>query len=181
VNYLDIIICIPVAWGLFKGFMKGLILEVAMLFSLLGAIWVAVNFSDFISRQLHDRFGWTTTYLPVIAFVILFIGVLVGVYALAKLLEKTVDAASLGPFNKILGALFGGFKFVLILSVVFFLIDAVEDSLPMISLEKKSKSLLYKPVAAVAPVVIPGLRDSRIKQRLGKEKSLLIKDGGNSW
>jgi len=165
-NYLDIIICIPVAWGLFKGFMKGFILEVAMLFALLGAIWVAVNFSDFISRQLHDRLGWHTTYLPVIAFVLLFIGVLIGVYALAKLLEKTVDAASLGPLNKLFGALFGGFKFVLILSVVFFLIDSVERSLPMISVEKKSQSLLYKPIAAVAPVVIPGLKDSRIRKKL---------------
>jgi membrane protein required for colicin V production len=165
-NYLDIIICIPVAWGLYKGFMKGFILEVAMLFALLGAIWVAVNFSDFITCFAREKFGWNSTYLPVISFVSLFIGVLAGVFVLAKLLERSIDAASLGPVNKFLGALFGAFKFVLILSVVFFMIDAVEKSYPLLSSDKKAKSLLYKPVALIAPVVIPGLKESRVGEML---------------
>ncbi len=170
-NYLDIIICVPVAWGLYKGFTKGFILEVAMLFALLGAIWVAVNCSDFISRYTHEHFGWTTKYLSVVSFVALFLGVLIGVYFLAKILEKTVDAASLGPVNKILGALFGAFKFVLILSVVFFMIDAVEQSFPFLSSEKKSQSLLYKPVASIAPIVIPGLKGSKVGEMM-KDKKL---------
>jgi membrane protein required for colicin V production len=169
-NYLDIAICIPIAWGLYKGFMKGFILEVAMLFALLGAIWVAVNFSDFITRFGHEKFGWNFTYLPVISFIVLFIGVLAGVYLLAKLIERSIDAAALGPVNKVLGALFGAFKFVLIISVIFFMMDAVERSYPLLSSEKKSKSLLYKPVVAIAPVVIPGLKESRLGDLL-KEKS----------
>jgi membrane protein required for colicin V production len=170
-NYLDIIICVPVAWGLYKGFMKGLILEVAMLFALLGAIWVAVNFSDLITRLIREKLHWSNTYLPVISFVILFLGVLIGTYALAKLLERSIDSASLGPVNKILGALFGAFKFALILSVVFFMIDAVEQSFPVLSSEKKSKSLLYKPVASIAPVVIPGLRGSRVGELVKRKQA----------
>ena len=161
-NYLDIIICIPVAWGLYKGFTKGLILEIATLFSLLGAVWVAINFSDLITKFIHEKLGWTTHYVPIISFVVLFIGVLAGVYLLAKLVERSIDAASLGPVNRILGALFGAFKFALILSVIFFLFDAVQKSYPLISSDKKSGSLLYKPVAAIAPAVIPGLRASRL-------------------
>jgi membrane protein required for colicin V production len=173
-NYLDIIICIPVAWGLYKGFTKGLILEVASLFSLLGAVWVALNFSDFIARFIRDKLGWTNQYVPVISFVVLFIGVLAGVYLLAKLVERSIDAASLGPVNRVLGALFGAFKFALILSVIFFMIDAVEKSYPMISPEKKTKSLLYKPVSSIAPMVIPGLKGSQVgdlvKEHLKKDK-----------
>jgi membrane protein required for colicin V production len=161
-NYLDIIICIPVAWGLYKGFTKGLILEVATLFSLLGAVWVAINFSDLITKFIHEKLGWTTHYVPILSFVVLFIGVLAGVYLLAKLVERSIDAASLGPVNRILGALFGAFKFALILSVIFFMFDAVQKSYPLISSDKKSGSLLYKPVAAIAPAVIPGLRASRM-------------------
>ncbi|HXC04616.1 MAG TPA: CvpA family protein [Bacteroidia bacterium] len=164
-NYIDIIICVPVAWGLYKGFRKGLIVEVATLFSLLGAVWVAVNCSDFISRMIREKLHWNNTYVPVIAFVVLFIGVLAGVYALAKLIERSVDAAALGPVNKILGALFGAFKFALILSVLFFLIDAVEKSIPVFTSEKKTSSLLYKPVAAIAPLVIPGLKGSRMVEQ----------------
>ncbi|MFI5149852.1 MAG: CvpA family protein [Bacteroidia bacterium] len=169
-NYIDIIICVPVAWGLYKGFRKGLIIEVATLISLLGAVWVAVNFSDFISRMIREKLHWNNTYVPVISFVLLFIGVLAGVYALAKLIERSIDAASLGPVNKITGALFGAFKFALILSVLFFLIDAVEKSVPVFTSEKKSSSLLYKPIASIAPMVIPGLKDSRMVKAV-KEKA----------
>ena len=175
-NYLDIIICIPVAWGLYKGFTKGLILEVATLFSLLGAVWVAINFSDYTTHFFHEKLGWTSHYLPVISFVILFIGVLAGVYMLAKLVERSIDAASLGPVNRILGALFGAFKFALILSVVFFMFDAVEKSYPMISSDKKAQSLLYKPVAAIAPAVIPGLRASRVGDMVKEKTSFLAKE-----
>jgi membrane protein required for colicin V production len=161
-NYIDIIICVPLAWGLYKGFRKGFIIEVATLFSLLGAVWVAVNFSDFISRLIRDKLNWHNAYVPIISFVLLFIGVLAAVYGIAKLIERSIDAASLGPINKILGALFGAFKFALILSVLFFLVDAVEKSIPVFTSEKKSGSLLYKPVASIAPMVIPGLKGSRM-------------------
>jgi membrane protein required for colicin V production len=172
-NYIDIIICIPLAWGLYKGFMKGFIIEVATLVSLLGAIWVAVNFSDLITHFIHDKLRWKSPYVPVISFVILFIGVLAGVYALAKLVERSIDAASLGPINKILGALFGAFKFALILSVIFFMIDVLENSYPFISSGTKSKSLLYKPVAAIAPIVIPGLKGSKVGELVEKQKESL--------
>jgi membrane protein required for colicin V production len=161
-NYLDIIICVPLAWGLYKGFTKGFILEVSTLLSLFGAIWVAINFSDMITHLIQDKFGWKWHYLPVLSFLVLFIGVLFAVYALAKLVERSLDAASLGPVNKIAGALFGCFKFALILSIIFFMLDAFGESYGAVAPEVKSKSLLYKPVAQIAPLVIPGLRKSAV-------------------
>ncbi len=161
-NYLDIILCIPLAWGLYKGFRKGLVLQIVTLFSLLGAIWVAVNFSDFITHFIQQKFGWKGRYLPVISFVSLFIAVLAGVYAIGKLLERSVDEADLGPINKMAGAFFGFFKFALIISIVIFMVDAVGNSFPALSTEDKTESLLYKPLALVAPAVIPGLRGSRV-------------------
>jgi membrane protein required for colicin V production len=169
-NYLDIFLCIPLAWGLYKGFMKGLVLELITLFSLLGAIWVAVNFSDYITHFVQLKFSWKSPYLPVISFVTLFIAVLAGVYGVGKLLERSVDAADLGPVNKVAGALFGVFKFALIMSVVIFMIDAVGKSYTVFSSEKKTESLLYKPLALIAPAVIPGLKGSRVGGMLKEKK-----------
>ena len=45
-NYLDIIIIIPLIWGAYKGFRKGFIIEIASLIALILGIWGGINFSS---------------------------------------------------------------------------------------------------------------------------------------
>lgn len=161
-NYIDIIIAIPLLWGLYKGFSKGLILEAASLIALGLAIWGGIKFSDFLSEWLKNNMEWTSRYLPVISFAIIFIGILVLVFAMAKLLEKVVKAVSLGFLNKLSGAAFGILKFGLILSVLIFVLNAIEKSIPLIPAGAKDASLLYGPVGKIAPIIIPGLNESKI-------------------
>lgn len=161
-NYLDIIFVIPLLWGLYKGVTRGLVVEAATLAAFFLAVWVAVHFCDWLSGIFHEKFGSTTEYLPLIAFAVLFLGVLVLVFFVAKLAERTVKAGGLSVINKLLGGLFGILKFSLILSLVIFIFEAVEKSYPMIRSDTKSGSLLYDPIAKVAPAVIPGLKGAEI-------------------
>ena len=47
-NYLDIIIVVPLVYGLIKGFSNGLIKEVTALVALLAGVYVAINFSLYL-------------------------------------------------------------------------------------------------------------------------------------
>jgi membrane protein required for colicin V production len=162
VNWIDIIICIPLVWGFYKGFTKGLVIELATVVALGLGVWCAMKFSELLSGFAKDSWGWASEYLPVISFCVILLGVLVLVYFIGKLVTRFVKASSLGWLNKLLGAGFGVMKFALILSILFFVVDAVEKSYPMVSSDTKNGSLLYKPVSKIAPVLIPGLKDSKL-------------------
>ena len=47
-NYLDIIIAVPLLYGMIKGFSNGLIKEVTSLLALFIGVYVAINFSEFL-------------------------------------------------------------------------------------------------------------------------------------
>ena len=161
-NYIDIILCVPLLWGLYKGFTKGLIIEAASIIALGLAVWGGIKFSDFLTGYIHAHFIWDTKYLPVISFAIIFLGILIGVYAIAILLERLIKAVSLGFVNKLAGGVFGMLKFGLILSVIILVLNAIEKNIHIIPAEAKQKSLLYKPVGKIVPLIIPGIRESKL-------------------
>lgn len=162
-NYIDIILIVPLLWGLYKGFTKGLIIEAASIIALGLAMWGAIKFHDLVSVWMNDTMQWHSKYLPLLAFALIFIGVLLIVFGIAKLIETFVKAIALGFVNKLAGAVFGMLKFGLILSVLVFVLNAVEQSIRVIPAETKQGSLLYEPVGKIAPLVIPGLLDSKLR------------------
>lgn len=167
-NYIDILLCIPLVWGLYKGFTKGLIIEAATLAAFSLGIWGGITFSDYIAQKITEGFGWQSPYLPIISFAITFLAIIIVVYFIAKMVQRMVDGMALSAINKIGGAIFGSLKFALIMSVIIFMIDAVEESYPMISFKTKEKSLLYRPVGKIAPTLIPALNKSKVAAMLPK-------------
>ena len=71
-NYIDIVILLFLLYGAFRGFSKGLIIEVATLAGLILGVFIAIRYSPFTEGILKDflnitllvlyRFG---RYLPV--------------------------------------------------------------------------------------------------------------------
>jgi membrane protein required for colicin V production len=167
-NYIDIVLCVPLLWGLYKGFSKGLIIEAASIIALGLAIWGGIKFSDFLTGYIHAHVSWDIKYLPVISFAVIFLGILILVYSIAKLMERLVKAVSLGFVNKLAGGIFGMLKFGLILSVIIFVLNAIEKNIRIIPAEAKQKSLLYEQVGKIAPLIIPGLRESKLGEMMPK-------------
>lgn len=152
----------PILWFGYKGFSKGLIIEVISIFAFGLAIYAGVNFTDFLSEKI-DASG-ENKYLPVISFSILFVGVLVLVFLLGKLIERAINAVRLTLINKILGAVFGGAKIALALSVLLVIIRSYDEKLNFVPADMKSSSLLYEPLTELSLLVIPSLEDSKLFQ-----------------
>ena len=158
-NYFDIIIIIPLLWGAFKGFKKGLIIEIASLVALFLGVWGGVKFSSISAEYLSEMFDISEKIMPLISFAITFILIVIAVFTLAKLLQKFIKMVALGLVNKITGAIFGLLKFALIISVILNLVNMVNAEVNFIEPEMKNSSLLYEPVSKIALVLIPGLSD----------------------
>jgi membrane protein required for colicin V production len=163
-NYIDIILCIPIVWGLYKGFTKGLIVEAATFIAFGAGVWGAIHFSDLIADKIKEWFNWNSPYLAIVSFAITFLGIVILIYFIAKLIQRLVEGMALGAFNKIGGAIFGALKFALVMSVMIFVIDALEESYPMVSFKTKEESLLYKPVGKIAPTLIPSMNKSKVAE-----------------
>lgn len=173
-NFLDIFFLIPLVWGFWRGFIKGLVVEAATLISFGLAVFGAIKLSDALAGWLKNSLEWKSEYLPIIAFVIVFLGILIIVYFITKMIERAVEAAALGVVNKLAGGAFGMLKFALVVSLILFIIEAVEKNVKVIPAEKKEGSLLYKPMAAVAPMLIPGLKDSKIGEMIPNKDSVEV-------
>ena len=167
-NYFDIVLCIPLVWGLYKGFTKGLIIELASFVAFALGVWGGIKFSDFTAQKISDYFHWQSPYLPVVSFAATFLGIVILIFFIAKLIQRLIEGMALSAINKIGGALFGALKFALVMSVVIFMIDALEESYPMVSSKTKEESLLYKPVGKIAPMLIPALNKSKIAAMMPK-------------
>lgn len=158
-NYFDIILIVPMLWGGFKGFKKGLIIEIASLLALLLGVWGGVKFSSYSAEYLGELFNISEQLMPLISFAVTFVIIVILVFLLAKLIQKLIKAVSLSTINQLAGMLFGALKFTFIISIVLTLINNINAEIEFITPEARNESLLYNPVSSIAPSVIPGLEE----------------------
>ena len=159
-NVLDIVLGSLLLFGLIRGLMKGLFVEVASIVALILGIYGAIHFSDFAGSFLENRVDWDEKYINITAFAITFIVIIVVIALAGKALTKLADFASLGILNKLLGGVFGALKIGLILSVVLIIFNKMNSNIPLIEDHELEDSMLYKPVKSLAPIIFPSIIDS---------------------
>ena len=117
-NTLDIVLIVPIAFGLIQGFRHGLVKEVGSLVGIVVGIYLARYFSDDVAKILVQQFGWSFSICMTIAYALVFIAGAVGIPFIAYVLSKILDFLTVGWINKTIGSVFGDLTFVCILSVL---------------------------------------------------------------
>ena len=151
INFLDIIIIIPLLLFAWQGYKKGLIIEVATLAALILGLFFAFYFSDYAANLLNEHFDIDEKYIAALSFIVTFIVVVFTVVAIGKILQKIIDIILLGFLNKAAGAVFGIVKGALILSILFLIINYFDSNQRFIKEEYKESSIFYEPIASFAP------------------------------
>ena len=93
--------------------------------------------------------------IPLVAFGITFLVIIIAVYLLGQLLSKFASALSLGLFNNIAGAIFGALKTILILSVLLFFFENINQTFHFIPNEVIESSMLYGFLKDIMDMVFP--------------------------
>jgi len=115
---LDIGLMVLGAFGFYKGFKNGILIELTTLLALILGFYGAQHLASYTARILHEQFHWNPENLYLIAMGLTFICIVIGVYLLGKALTKVVSMILLGGINKILGGFFGILKIGVIISVL---------------------------------------------------------------
>ena len=153
-NYLDIIIAVPLLYGLIKGFSNGLIKEATAFISLAAGVYVAINFSEYLRPKAADILGEYEQVVTIIAFVILFLVSVLCIKALGLIINKLTKALALGIISRFLGGIFGLLKVVVIFGFLLFVITNYN----WISKSTKDNSVLYGPLSDIAEIITPQLK-----------------------
>ena len=156
-SVIDIIIGALILYGIVKGLFKGLFVEVTSLLALVVGIYGAVHFSKYAAQILSNNFDWSQNTTSITAFAVTFMVIVLAISLAGKALTKLADFAALGLLNKLLGALFGGTKIALIISVLLLILSTLNQTIPFVSSDEIERSLLYSPVKSLAPMILPDL------------------------
>jgi len=137
------------------GFIHGLVKEVASLAALILGIWGAIKFSGFTAEKLYDYFDMTGQYVGIIAFLVTFGLIVVIIHFIGILADKLIQAIALGFVNRLLGMVFGLLKSVLIMSVFFVILNAIDTRKPFLPRQTIEESIFFSPISDIAPSVFP--------------------------
>ena len=154
-NYLDIIIAIVLFLFGFKGYRKGLIIEVVMLLAFGVGIYGAMHFSDFTAEHLQEVMEINPKYLNTIAFVLTFILLVIVVNLIGKMVTSLVKAMNLTFFNKLGGFVFGVAKGVLLCSILLLVLNNFQ-LIGILKPEVREQSKIYPYIEETVPYVYRG-------------------------
>jgi len=154
---VDIVLGSLILFGLVRGFMKGLFVEVASLVALVAGVYGAIHFSDFAAQYLQTKTDWNEKTISITAFAITFVVIILVISLAGKALTKLADFAALGIINKLAGGVFGALKIALILSVILMVFDKMNSSITFIDEENMDDSVLYTPVKSLVPMIFPNI------------------------
>lgn len=165
-NYLDFIIAVPLIWGAYKGFQRGIIFEIAMIIGVVLGLYLAFKVSSLFEGLIGKVVNEQGNTLHMITFFLIFITVVLIMILLAKFMEGILKIGNLNLFNKVAGAFFGLLKFALVISVILSVFRPVDAQLGLLSAKTKSESWLYQPVISVSQYLFPALKD--VQQEFSK-------------
>lgn len=127
-NWLDVLLLLPLLVGLVRGLMRGLVSEViAILVVILGVLGARFMMPDF-SAWLWGQWGWPEGVCDVVAYVLIFLAIAILLTLLARGLTKFMRAIHLGWANRLFGGIFGLLKYGLLVLVVVFAMDRTNQS-----------------------------------------------------
>ncbi|MDZ7717784.1 MAG: CvpA family protein [Balneolaceae bacterium] len=145
-NFLDIIIILPIAYFAYKGFDRGFIKEVFGIVGIVLAVYISFEYMGTISGILAPHVE-NRDRSTIVTGIILFIIIVAAVQIVGFALERFIDVVQLGFLNKLAGMIFAGLKIAVIISATLLLLAGM--GVP--SEETTSNSVSYPVVIYVAP------------------------------
>jgi membrane protein required for colicin V production len=169
-NYVDLFLLLFLLWGAIRGFIKGFIIEVTSLLAFFLGIYGAVKFSGYTAGWLAKHFDMTGQYVPVAAFIITFILIVIIINLMGSLFDKLAKAVTLGFLNRILGVVFGTLKAAFLLSIVILVLNTVDTHANFLPRDEIAGSKVYKPMSVIAPAIMPVLKNSFFRLKAGDDE-----------
>jgi membrane protein required for colicin V production len=146
-NVLDMLILVILLAGIVRGFSTGLVRQVTSIAALILGFVLAVQLMGQIGDLLRGVMEISERAAPLIGFVLVFVGIQILFFVLARLVEALLGALKLSMVNRAFGGMAGAILAALVLSITFLVLGYL--GIP--NQDARDGSMLYAPVSAVLP------------------------------
>ncbi len=144
---LDITGLIIIALFFIRGYTRGLIVAAFSVIAILLGILCALKLSQSLATWMLAH-GYTTTgWAPMLSYLILFVGVVLVVRIVAKMLQKAIETIKLGLLDKLAGGILYGILGAVLYSSILW----IGARMNMFSPELVATSKTYPWLSQVAP------------------------------
>jgi membrane protein required for colicin V production len=150
---LDILFIILLVFAVIKGFQRGLIVGIFSFVAVIVGLAAAIKLSAVVADYLGETTNVSKQWLPVLSFLIVFIGVVLLIRLGANLLQKSVEAVMMGWANRLGGIIF----YVAIFTVVYSILLFYATQLKLLSPETAEKSAVYNIIGSWGPGLIDAI------------------------
>lgn len=119
----DILVTVLVILAAVRGLRRGLIVGLFSFIAIFIGLAAAIKLSTVVAAYLEESVSISRTWLPIIAFAVVFIVVILLVRLGANLIQRTVELAMLGWINRVGGLLLFVAMYITVLSVLLFYLE----------------------------------------------------------
>ena len=158
--WLDIVFLVPLLWGAYSGFKKGLIAQVLGLPSLFAGVWLGVNYQEMVSPFLIEKVQ--EKYLSISCFIVLFLSVIILGTITTKIIEKFANFIQLKLINKLVGLILGVLKISSFLVIAVSIIQTWDSQSIMIDQSTKENSLFFPVFNNIGNSILPNLNHNNL-------------------
>jgi membrane protein required for colicin V production len=150
---IDVVFLVLLLLAVIKGLRNGLIVALFSLIGLIVGLAAAVKLSAVAAGYIGTAVNISQRWLPVVAFFVVFLIVVLLVRLGAKMLQGVVEVAMLGWLNRLGGVFFFALLYVFAFSIILFYLSQTDFIKP----ETEQASVAYAYIQPLGPKVIDGL------------------------
>lgn len=132
-------------------------MEIVNILALILALIGGFKLMDQALVVLVETFGKPHPALPFVAFILVFVGIIIGVNVLGKALKGLIGMTILGSVDKFIGGMIGVFKWAFGISILLWMVNAFAPEL--FDEQMRRDALLFPVLLAFAPHIFHILID----------------------
>lgn len=150
---IDLIFAVLIVIAVIKGYQKGLIIALFSIVAFIIGLAAALKLSAAAALYLKDHVNISARWLPFVAFIVVFIAVVLLIRLGGKLIEKAFQVVLLGWLNRIGGIILYAAVYIIIYSIFLFYAEKMQFIQPSVI----RSSLTYTYIQPWGPELINGI------------------------
>lgn len=155
-NWLDVILLLPLLVGFVRGIMRGLVSEIIAFVVIILGVLISRTFVNPFSQWLLAQFAWPQGICNVVAYVLIFLTVAIILTLFSRALTKLLRSIHLGWANRLAGGIFGFVKYGIFIIIIVFAMNRTNQVFHWLDDSPIVQSSVVYPVMVKATNIVVG-------------------------
>ncbi len=142
-NIYDLIIFLPLTYGMIRGLFRGFVKELVSLISIVIAFIIAETYSAQLTQYIQSIADIADKTAVIVAYLAVFVGSLIIVLLFSNIIHSILKAIKLIWLNSLFGAALGALKWVILIGIALNVFEAIDSKFHFANQDKKEQSVAY--------------------------------------